>query len=304
MSDEGIELVIHRLEQVLGKKIVSHRSAKGGYTSAHRLIVQCSDGSSFFAKAATDFITSEWLRQEHMVYERLTGPFMAKAIAWIDSQQGSDADDAMNAPLLVLEDLSAGHWNVEWNSDSIKRVLDMLKLVHASPCPGELPTLESTRSDLVSWHLVSKEPERFLKLGLCSADWLTSALPRLLEAENASVLSGSSIVHLDVRSDNLCFMQDRVVLVDWNWACIGNPKVDIVAWLPSLNCEGGPLPEDVLVGEPELVSLFAGFWAYRAGLPPLSPDNGVRKIQLEQLKVALPWCARVLGLPTLDGNAT
>jgi thiamine kinase-like enzyme len=46
------------------------------------------------------------------------------------------------------------------------------------------------------------------------------------------------LLHFDVRSDNLCFRDGRALLIDWNLACIGNPVVDVAAWLPSLHAEG------------------------------------------------------------------
>ena len=57
-------------------------------------------------------------------------------------------------------------------------------------------------------------------------------------------------MHIDVRSDNLCFSGDRVVLVDLNLVARANPLLDVAAWLPSLHSEGGPLPEDILPDEP------------------------------------------------------
>ena len=43
-------------------------------------------------------------------------------------------------------------------------------------------------------------------------------------------------------------------------------------------------------------TILAGFWASNAGLP--APDaTQVRRIQLHCLRSALPWTARVLGLP-------
>ena len=45
-----------------------------------------------------------------------------------------------------------------------------------------------------------------------------------------------------MRSDNLCIRDGRAYLVDWNCACLGNPELDLAAWLPSLACEGGPQP--------------------------------------------------------------
>jgi aminoglycoside phosphotransferase (APT) family kinase protein len=44
-----------------------------------------------------------------------------------------------------------------------------------------------------------------------------------------------------VRSDNICIGDGGATLVDWNWASVGNPRVDLAFWLPSLHFEGGRL---------------------------------------------------------------
>lgn len=112
------------------------------------------------------------------------------------------------------------------------------------------------------------------------------------------MLEGPALLHLDVRSDNLCFHADgRAVLVDWNVLSVGNPKLDVAFWLPSLHAEGGPPPETVLADEPELAALAAGYFCSRAGLPPIPTAPNVRDVQLSQARTSLPWATRVLGLP-------
>ncbi|MEZ4240454.1 MAG: phosphotransferase [Myxococcota bacterium] len=88
-------------------------------------------------------------------------------------------------------------------------------------------------------------------------------------------MAGDALLHLDVRSDNLCLLPDRVVLVDWNHAVRGNPAVDLAFWAPSLRLEGGPAPE-ALVGDPSLAALVAGFFAAHAGLPEIPHAPRVR----------------------------
>jgi Ser/Thr protein kinase RdoA (MazF antagonist) len=115
------------------------------------------------------------------------------------------------------------------------------------------------------------------------------------------VLDGPSLVHLDVRSDNVGFAGDRAVIVDWNWAHRGNPTVDIAVWLPSLHAEGGPAPETVLPDETELAAMISGFWASRA-VPPAGGMGAVsplRRLQRELLATALSWAIRSLALPAL-----
>ena len=108
---------------------------------------------------------------------------------------------------------------------------------------------------------------------------------------------GEEVVHLDVRSDNLCRAARGIVLIDWNWACIGNGAVDTGFWLPSLQAEGGPLPDAILPNRPDIAACISGFFAARAGGPPILEAPHVRVVQLQQLNPALLWAVRELELP-------
>ena len=45
---------------------------------------------------------------------------------------------------------------------------------------------------------------------------------------------GPTLVHADLRADNDLLTGDRVVVVDWPWACLAAPWFDLVAMLPSV----------------------------------------------------------------------
>ena len=111
------------------------------------------------------------------------------------------------------------------------------------------------------------------------------------------MLAGEAFLHLDVRSDNLCLQEGRAVLVDWNFAHVGNPLLDVVGWLPSLKLEGGPDPWELVPDSQGFAALLAGYFASRAGLPPPATAPRVREFQRRQAEIALPWAARELGLP-------
>ena len=101
-----------------------------------------------------------------------------------------------------------------------------------------------------------------------------------------------------MRSDNLCIRDGRAVLIDWNFACLGNPAADVAAWLPSLHAEGGPAPDEILPeGAAELAALLAGYFCARAGLPSIPQAPHARPLQLAQSRTSLPWAARLLDLP-------
>jgi hypothetical protein len=255
---------------------------------AKRLIVEFEDGTSAFVKAAVDNLTAGWLRAEHAIYRGLKAPFLPAFLAW---------EDDGHLPFLVLEDLSAAAWQVPWTADRVARVLETCRQVAAS-CPRTpLPSLKSVWSKFPGWADLKRDPAPFLGLRLCSAEWLAANIERLVEAEASAVLEGDDLIHCDIRSDNLCFVGERVVFIDWNWACLGNGTFDVAAWLPSLHLEGGPLPDEVLPQQPGLAARVSGYFAALAGMPEAQASAKIRALQLAQLRVALPWAARSLGLP-------
>lgn len=281
-----------RLERALGKRIVEAARRTGGYSRALRLQLSLADGSSVFAKVATTSDTARWLRREAVVYQALgSRPFLAEF-------QGFD--DHPEQPFLLLEDLSAAHWPPPWDTERVDAVLAALTMVRTAPVPVATPSLEAERMVLCQWATIAADPKPFLSLGLCSDKWLARTLPTLLAAEKKLVLAGESLVHLDIRSDNLCFVGGRAVIVDWNWSSVGNPEADLACWLPSLHAEGGPLPENLLPDGAPWAAALTGFFGAQAGLPPPEGAPTVRTVQLRQLRSALPWAVRSLGLPPPD----
>lgn len=281
-------ITVDLINACAGKRAVAWQRASGGYTAMERWVVQFGDGTSAFAKIATGDAHAGWLRTEWHVYQHLHGRFMPEVLAWQDGE----------LPILLLEDLHAAHWPPPWSRDQIDLLLQTLDTLHRSPHPPGLPSLASMSAEIRGWYEVDAAPQEFLSLGLCSKKWLVGALPDLIAAEDACRLDGESVLHLDVRSDNICFDGERCVLVDWNWACIGNGEIDVAALLPSLHSEGGPLPEEILPNAPEMAAILSGYFAKAAGRPPWPGGEPVRALQLRQLKSALGWAVRALGLPS------
>jgi hypothetical protein len=268
------------------------RVVRGGYTPAERWIVTLEDATRAFAKFGTTELTADWLRLEHRAYIDIEGPFMPRFTGWQDGP----------VPALLVEDLSDAHWPPPWHPGQVDRVLETLDLVAATPCPewatpvGELDIFDG-------WSRIAADPDPFLALGLVSGRWLDRALSDLLAAQAPDELAGSSLLHLDVRSDNVSLRDDRALLVDWNHVTRGNPLFDVAAWLPSLASEGGLQPEDVSQDAGVFAAALAGYFCSRASMPTIPDAPLVRRAQLEQALTALPWAARWLGLPAPDGPA-
>ena len=278
---------------MMGRFPVSWRRTTGGYTTAEeRWIATLEDGRSVFVKSGADHL-APFLRAEFdHVYSRLEAPFLARLIAW---------DDDGTAPLLILEDLSGAHWPPPWSEQRIQSVLAALDLLQQFS--SRLPRLPGSDENVGlrdGWQVVERDPVAFLSLSLCTERWLLNALPSLKQA-SVEAPSGDAVLHLDVRSDNFCFRGDQAILIDWNHICRGHRDLDVAAWLPSLHAEGGPKPEDVVPMPAQWPTAVAGYFAARAGLPPIPQAPKVRGVQLSQLRAALPWAQRALGLPPLDG---
>ena len=286
--------LVDRISALLGRRVTAWRRALGGYTAAERWICSLQDGQSAFAKVAVDARTAQWLREEYHVYQHVDAAYLPRLLGW--------SDDHADRPILLLEDLSQADWPPPWTQPRIERVLALISAVAATTPPPDLPWLADQKESVFSgWATVARDPRPFLSLGLCSAAWLERSLARLVQVEAEADVSGETFLHLDVRSDNLCFDGPRTVLVDWNLAAIGNPRIELVGWLPSLSIEGGP-PPDQLAGPDDapFAVITAGHCAARAGLPPSSPTSRSRISQLMQLKPALPWACRMLGLDPPD----
>jgi len=283
MQHDGLE---ERLATLLGARPEDWVPREGGYSTAERYTVALDDGRRVFVKTADAEHMAAWLRREHEIYASLRGSFIPELLAF---------DDDGRRPLLVIEDLSHADWSPRWTPERIATVRAALDELHAcAPPPNTLPVRETYAGWFGRWHIVEADPGPFLSLGLRTPAWLAERLPAIVAAADAAPVDGEAVTHLDVRSDNLCTLDGRAVLVDWNFVSFAAPELDLAAWACSLALEGGPPPWELLAGSPGLAAFIAGIFAAVAGLPPPETAPTVREFQARQLAVALDWLDREL----------
>jgi hypothetical protein len=277
------------VEAIVGVGVVAIDELPGarGYTPALRRIAVLADGSTVFVKVAVDDLTAGWLDAERRTYDALHGaPFLPRYYGCRDS-------------VLVIEDLRRGHWPPPWRLGDIGRVFAMLEHVAATDPPAGVYDLVQVGDRMLRrWAIVAADPAPFLGRGVCSPRWLNRALPVLLDAESSASLEGDALVHFDARSDNVCLLDDRSVLVDWNGTAKGTAALDRITLAQSITAEGGPPPDSMVPdADPGIVAMITGYFAEQAPQPTIPSAPVVRGIQMAALRVCLPWAARVLDLP-------
>lgn len=134
--------------------------------------------------------------------------------------------------------------------------------------------------------------------------WCAANLDRLceLEAEAPEAADGDTLLHFDIRADNLLIARDSVFVVDWPWARTGAAFVDWLAMAPSVAMQGGPPPEsffdrfDVSHISPGAIDAvlcsLAGYFVVGALAPPPPGLPTVRAFQAAQGVEALRWLRR------------
>jgi hypothetical protein len=195
-----------------------------------------------------------------------------------------------------------------WAADELKAVVDALSAMHdeLTPSPdGSLETLAVyERRNLGGWAVLAAMDDPPVALD----PWARAHLGQLADLESGwpAACDGRTLVHGDVRSDNVLLTRDGVVFVDWPHAAVGNPAFDVVAWAPSVVLEGGPPPEELLAGHAPtrqgdpgavsaLLAAISGFFVSHSLRPSPPGLPTLRPFQAAQGEVALAWLRRRQG---------
>ena len=275
--------LVDDIAELLGGAVAHVAPVTRGHHTLHRVRVTMADGRRAFVKADHRSSRAVVLEAEHATSCALPPGFGPRVVAFGFSTSSGRT-------LLALELLDDVRWLPPWEPRDLDAVIELLGRVGAVPAPAPCLPLRRHRPWLEGWGTVAANVERFLALDLRSSSWLARSLPVLQDLEVAADLDGDSLVHFDVRSDNLYLADGRAGLVDWGWAAQGPAGFDLTALLPSVHQEGGPAPWDVYPGaDTALIALLAGYWASQAGLPEPAETWGLRRLQRSQLASTLLW---------------
>ena len=293
------------VEQLCGSPVVRARTQPGGFSPGVAARVACADGSRYFVKAVSAEVNRrsvEIHRQEREVLTALEPVILADGLP-VPRLRGSVDLDSWVA--LILDDVDGRHPAEPWNRRELSRVTAALdRLAGAlTPSPIAVPAIgEMYARAFTGWRRLAQSPSQD---GL--DPWSRSRLDDLaaLEATWPAYAAGDTLLHTDVRADNILLSGGDVVIVDWPHACRGAAFVDHVFFAPSVAIQGGPEPADLLVmsaagrsADPQqlaaMVCALSGYFTCQSLRPPPAGLPTLRAFQAAQGEVTRRWLARLL----------
>jgi hypothetical protein len=280
------------VEQRCGSAVVEALSQGGGFTPGFASVLVCEDGSRHFVKAASNVaqrVFAASYREEARKLGALPEAVPAPRLLWVE-----DGDWVV----LGLEYVEARAPARPWRADEL--CLDALEVVadRLTPVPEGLD-LDPIGVELADWPGVwDTLPDRDTR---AHADEAAA-----LAATFAEVTGGETLVHTDLRDDNVLLTDDgRALFCDWNWPVVGASWIDSLILLISPRGDG--LDVERVISERRLLrdvppdhvdrvlALVSGYLLDRAAepVPPTSPH--LRDAQRWQGDVVWDWLSERRG---------
>ena len=283
-----------------GSPVVDAVSQGAGFTPGFASVLTCEDGSRHFVKAASvraQRAFAEAYREEARKLAALPDTAPAPRLLW----HIADEDWVV----LEIEYVESRPPHRPWRATDLAACLAMTERMAAelTPAPAELAadTFVAEYADLPAhWDRVRANPPDLPGI----AEHLDEAAA--LAASYAEVVAGDTLVHTDIRDDNVMLTADgRVLLCDWNWPAVGAAWLDTVFLMigprgDGLDVEaalaGSLLTRDVPAESIDVaIALVTGYFLMSAAqpVPPTSPY--IREVQRWQGEVCWRWLAERRG---------
>jgi hypothetical protein len=289
------------VERQLGGRVVRAVTQPGGFSPGVAARLRLADGRRAFVKAVGD------VNPDSPGIHRAEARIAAALPPGTPAPRLLGCIDADGWVILMLEDIEGQTPAMPWQAAELDRVLAAITdlAVTLTPAPIEAPAVATRKTLGRGWRELAESG----RAGAAWFDpWAAIHLDELvaLESDWDAAASGTTLAHADIRADNVLLTKDRVVFVDWPWACLAAPWFDLVAMLPSVAMQGGPQPEEILACHPvasgadpaaitAVAAALAGMLVWLATLPDPPGLPTVRAFQRGQGEVALAWLRRRTG---------
>ena len=296
------------IEGWLDAPVVAATNQPSGFSPGAAARLRTASGRRVFVKAAgpePNELTPAAHRREAEIAASLPAEAPVPRLLW------SQDEGEGGWVVLLFEDVEGRNPTVPWRDEELGRTLvalaDLADLLTPSPLPPEGVVGYASGWEVLGgrhWRRLMEERPAGLD------EWSERNLSALADLEArapAAASAGDTLLHLDLRADNLLLSEDRVLVVDWPHARVGASWVDAAFFAPSVAMQGGPQPEEILSRLPHarhadpdaltaVVAAVAGFFTGE-GLRPTPPGlPTLRAFQAAQGEAARSWLARKTGL--------
>ena len=292
------------VEDQLGARVVQAVTQPGGFSPGVAARLRLDDGRRAFVKAVGD------INPESPDIHRAEARIAAALPASAPAPRLLGTIDTAGWVILILEDIEGRTPAQPWQQAELDRVLVAMTGLAATltPSPVQAPPAGTRYNHLgQGWQLFGSAPDG-ARLASALDPWAARNLSSCaaLERDWADAVRGDCLAHGDTRADNVLLTANRVVFVDWPWACLAPPWFDLVGMLPSVAMQGGGDAEQILARHPlgraadpaavtVMVAALAGLFLWLCGQPDPPGLPTLRAFQRAQGMVALDWLKRRTG---------
>ena len=291
------------IEQRLGGAVVAARTQTGGFSPGVAARLELADGRRAFVKAVSpvpNAVAPTIYRREGRIVAAIPASAPVPRLLFM-------LDDPTGWVVLAFEDVEGRQPSMPWQDRELVDVLEAMAAlaVDLTPSPLRPPLVADAAEGFgrdLSWASLVAAPNPGLDR------WSTRHLPELaaLEAGAGEAARGETLLHFDLRADNMLLTNDGVRVIDWPHAHVGEAFVDLVWFAPSVAMQGGPRPQELVArygpardadatALDAVIAAVAAFFTAGSLQPPSPGLPTLRAFQTAQAEVARAWLAERIG---------
>lgn len=282
-------------ESAFGAEVVAEIVQTGGFSPGLASRLQLGNGERVFMKAINgerNPHAPDLYRREAAVMTTFPAAVPAPALRWY-------FDDG-DWVALVLDDVDGRSPTEPWTRRELDRVVAALNELAArlTPSPALVPDIRDDLADNYrSWRRLAA-----IRSTAGLPPWAAQNLSLLADLETGWTMAaaGNTLLHADLRADNILLTPTRVAFVDWPYAVHGAPWLDLLLLLVSVAATSPINPEQVWVAHPlsrtaqpeganAILAAVAGDFTYCSLQPPPQNLPRLRAHQHEKATAALGW---------------
>ena len=226
------------IERWLGEAVHEAQTQTAGFSPGLAARIVTASGRRVFVKAVgptPNALASQLHRREAEVMASMPSNAPVPALLW------SHDDPHSGWVVLAFQDIEGWLPAVPWRDQDLARVVVLMEELASCLSPAPVTLIDS--APLTHWGvfrqpwwiMLNDDPPPALD------DWSQrhARVAATIQAGAAQATAGSTLVHLDVRGDNILLTPTRAYMVDWPHARTRAAWVDVVLLAPSVAMQGG-----------------------------------------------------------------